>query len=311
MKVKNSNWARFYRREKVSHYLNKYFNIYMNSYKFSGEIDYQQIDFILRKFWRDGCVAMFPLTARVNDKRLPVTNDEHPNGIPVFTAFCPNGWNIYDFPTDVNLINSKGVNFIPTGAQIVDKDVVIGYIQRNKKGVAEFVENIVEDIVTCEMVLSININAHKMPWLIAVDPDSEKKMRELYDKIKEDNPELFLSSEDVNNLKVLTSGAPFIIDKLYNYKQARENELREFFGLNNVGVGEKKEHLISAEVEANDDVVESTGGCLLDPMKEFFQRGKDVFGITINVEYRESVKPNTQDFTQEEEDEEDESQMFE
>lgn len=303
-----SHWSDAYRREKNHHYINKYYNIFMNNYKFSGEIDYQQIDFILRKFWRDGCVACFPLMVQVKDQSLPITTEEHPNGTPVFTMFNPNGWNIYDFPTSVNLVNSKGVNFIPTTPQVVDKDVVIGYIQRNKKGVAEFVETIVDDIVQCEILIMLNMNAHKMPWLIVSTPDSEKKMREFYNKLKNDDPEIFVSSEDAQNIKILTSGAQYIIDKLYNYKMARENELREFFGQNNIGVGEKKEHLITSEVDANNDVVEVSGGCLIDPMKEFFQRVKDVFGIEINVEIRESEKPNStyENSIDEMEDEEDE-----
>ncbi len=306
MKEKSYKWSIDFKAEKRHLYINKYFNIFMNFYKFSGDIDYQQIDFILRKFWRDGCVAMFPLTAKVKDEKLPVKSKEHPNGIPVFTQFQPNGWNIYDFPTSVNLVNSKGVKFIPSTPQVVDKDVVIGYIQRNKKGVADFVENIVEDIVACEMLIYLNLNAHKMPWLIAVDPDSEKKMKELFRKIMNDDSELYISAEDVNNIKILLSGAPFIIDKLYNYKMARENEIREYFGHNNVGVGEKKEHLISAEVEANNEIVESSSGCLIDPMKEFFERGREVFGFDIKVEIRENNQ--VQYNAEQEEEVEDESQ---
>lgn len=303
--IKGISNASVFRERKKQMYINKYFNLYMNRYKFSGDIDYQQIDFILRKFWRDGAVAMFPLRAE-KGKGEVVRSEQHPNGEAVFTPFAPNGWNIYDWPVSVNLINTKGVPFIPVGEQVVDEDVVIGYIQRNKKGVAEFVENIVDDIVTAEMVIYINLNSHKMPWLIAVDPESEKKMKDLYNKLKNDEPELFIASDEAKNFKALTSGATYIIDKLYNYKMARENELREFFGQNNVGVGEKKEHLISDEVQANDQLVATSEGCLIDPLKEFFERGRKTFGFDIDVEIREVEQMNTSTMTDEEMNEEDE-----
>ena len=189
----------------------------MNNYVFEGDIDYQQVDFILRKFWENGSIAGFKLPMSEGSK-------DHPQGLAVFTPFAPNGWNIYDWPISVNLINTRGVRFIPTGVQQVDKDVVIGYIQRNKKGVGFFVDSIVQDIVVIDMVIRINLNAHKMPYLVVVDPLSEKKMKALYDKIKDDDPELFISSDEANNFKALVSGAPFILDKLYNLKQAKENE---------------------------------------------------------------------------------------
>ena len=274
--IEGKNWAVAYRRNKYSFYINKYFSLYMNNYVFEGDIDYQQVDFILRKFWENGCIAGFKLKGSEG-------STEHPQGLAVFTPFAPNGWNIYDWPISVSLINTRGVRFIPTGIQQVDKDVVIGYIQRNKKGVGFFVDSIVQDIVVLDMVIRINLNAHKMPYLVVVDPLSEKKMKALYDKIKDDDPELFISSDEANNFKALVSGAPFILDKLYNLKQAKENELREFLGLDNMGLNEKKEHLITSELESNDNITEASEGCLIDSMNEFFERFEKLTGIHIRA----------------------------
>ena len=287
------NWSNAYRRNKYSFYINKYFALYMNNYVFEGDISYQQIDFILRKFWENGCIAGF---------KLPYSegSTKHPQGLVVFTPFAPNGWNIYDYPISVNLINTRGVDFIPTGVQIVDEDCVIGYIQRNKKGVGFFVDSLVQDIVTIDMVIRINLNAHKMPWLIVVDPLSERKMKELYEKLKEDDPELFISSDESNAMKSLVSGAPYIIDKLYNLKQAKENELREFLGLDNMGLNEKKEHLITSELESNDNVTEASEGCLIDPMNEFFERLEKLTGIHIRAHINKKEDTDVDDLNEQE-----------
>ena len=303
MELNGKNWSVKYRRNKYSFYINKYFSLYMNNYVFEGDIDYQQIDFILRKFWENGCIAGFKLEGTEGSTK-------HPQGLAVFTPFAPNGWNIYDWPISVSLINTRGVDFIPSGIQQVDKDVVIGYIQRNKKGVEFFVDSIVQDIVILDMVIRINLNAHKMPYLIVVDPLSEKKMKALYDKIKDDDPELFLASDEANNFKALVSGAPFILDKLYNLKQAKENELREFLGLDNMGLNEKKEHLITSELESNDNITEASEGCLIDPMNEFFERFEKLTGIHIRVHINkvetEEDAEDVDDESQEEEDTQDE-----
>lgn len=296
--IEGKNWSTAYRRNKYSFYINKYFSLYMNNYVFEGDIDYQQVDFILRKFWENGSIAGFKLPMSEGSK-------DHPQGLAVFTPFAPNGWNIYDWPISVNLINTRGVRFIPTGVQQVDKDVVIGYIQRNKKGVGFFVDSIVQDIVVIDMVIRINLNAHKMPYLVVVDPLSEKKMKALYDKIKDDDPELFISSDEANNFKALVSGAPFILDKLYNLKQAKENELREFLGLDNMGLNEKKEHLITSELESNDDITEASEGCLIDSMNEFFERLENLTGIHIRAHINK-VEDNEEEIDVDEESKEEE-----
>ena len=79
-----------------------------------------------------------------------------------------------------------------------------------------------------------------------------------------------------------------------------ENEIREFLGLDNVGVGEKKEHLISDEVESNNQVVETSKDALIDCLKEFTRRIKEVLGMTIEVKINKTEEPN-----QEEDDEDD------
>lgn len=295
------NWADAYRKNKYSYYINKYFSLYMNNYVFEGDIDYQQIDFILRKFWETGMIAGFKLKGSEGAT-------QHPQGLAVFTPFAPNGWNIYNWPISVSLINTRGVRFIPTGTQIVDKDCVIGYIQRNKKGVGFFVDSIVQDLVVIDMVIRINLNAHKMPWLVVVDPLSEKKMKALYEKIKDDDPELFLESEDTNNFKSLVSGAPFILDKLYNLKQAKENEIREFLGLDNMGLNEKKEHLITSELESNDNITEASEGCLIDPMNEFFERLEKLTQIHIRARINKVESEESEKDVDDEDKEEEETQ---
>ena len=147
-----------------------------------------------------------------------------------------------------------------------------------------------------------------MPYLIVVDPLSEKKMKALYDKIKDDDPELFIESDEANNFKALVSGAPFILDKLYNLKQAKENELREFLGLDNMGLNEKKEHLITSELESNDNITEASEGCLIDSMNEFFERFEKLTGIHIRAHINKVETEEEEADVDEESQEEEETQ---
>lgn len=264
-------------REKIVHfYTNKYFNLYMNSVKWKG-IDYKERDFIMKKLWCLGTFACFKLKESEG-------STDYPNGKPIFTPYASSRFNIYDFPIEVNLINTRGVSFIPTTRQKVDKDVVLFYAQRNHKPVFQLVKFYIQKIADVEMVIYMNLKAHKTPVIVGVTPESKKRMEDFMNDIEMDKYKLFMDVEDKNSITALVSGAPYIIDKLYSYKSALENELKEYLGLNNMGLNEKKEHLITSEVESNDEVVEASGECFIDVLKEGCQTTKDVLGMDISVE---------------------------
>lgn len=282
----------FSRKKIKSFYILKYFNLYMNAYKFTG-IDYQQKDFLLRKMWAMGRIACF---------RLASATANHPNGAVVFCPFATSKLNIYDFPVEVSLIKLKNVNFIPTAPQKVDEQVVIGFAQRNKHSVLEMVLPLIEKLVDVEMTLRTSLKSQKTPWLVAYTPESEQQKTIMKDNLDSDEPYLFMESDDINNFKAIVSGANYNCDKLYNLKCAYENEIKEYLGINNLGVNEKKEHLIGDEININQEIIESHGECFLDCLKEFCERINDVLGYQISVELN---KPDSIEYEQVDEEEED------
>lgn len=283
----------------LNFYLNKYYSLFMNRFKFKG-VDYQQADFILRKMWGTGTICAFKMKETIG-------SNEHPQGLLVFVPYEPNGWNIYDYPTSVHYMNTKGVKFIPYTEQVVDKDCVIGWCQRNKKSVKELVTYYIMKIVNIELVIDLNLNAHKMPYVIGAAPEDTKVLEEVMRLLQNNEPQLFVNVQDVDKLKALVSGAPYILDKLYDLKQAIENELREYLGLDNLGGSQKKEHLITAEVESNNQVIQASGNNFIDCMKEFFERIRDVLGVDVDVEINEEKEDvENQPDNQEEEETQDE-----
>lgn len=256
-------------------FLNKYYNLYMNSLKWTG-IDNEQVDFIMRKFWSVGSIASFIAKG--------TKGEEYPQGMIVFTEYAPCMYNIYDFPIEATLVNNRGVPFIPMTPQKINTDIVIGYAQRNKKGISELVNYYISKLTNIEITIQVNLIAQKSPWLLGTTPENQNKMEEFWSNLISDNPKLFASIEDVEKAKALISGAPYTIDKLYNYKVAVENELREYLGLTNLGVSEKKEHLITEEVKSNNEVTSRSSECILNPLQEFCERIKMYLGYDISVE---------------------------
>ena len=274
-----------------NYYLLKYYNLFMNAYKFTG-LDYQQKDFLLRKLWSVGTLASF---------KLDVKTDESPEGLLVLCPYASMKLNIYSFPTEVNLIALRPVNFIPKTPQVVDKDVVLVWGQRNKRPILELVDHLVEKITDVEMTLRTNLKANKTPWIIGYTPESANQREMMRTALDQDEPYLFMETQDVNQYKALLSGVNYNCDKLYALKQCYENELREYLGIDNLGVNEKKEHLITAEIDSNNEAIQSSGECFLDCLKEWCERVKEVLGYTISVELN---KPDEIEYNESGEEEE-------
>lgn len=169
----NANKSLLSRRQLKSVLMNQKYNLYMNNYEFGGDLDYQQKEYILLQMWSIGAIACFKLAGSEGASA-------HPQGLGVFCPFAPGYWNIYNWPTKVSLINTRGVKFIPAGLKEVDKEVVIGYAQRNRKPVKDIVESYIDRIVDVLMVIRTNLKTLKMPWLLVSNPEDQEKLKTLF-----------------------------------------------------------------------------------------------------------------------------------
>ena len=160
------------------------------------------------------------------------------------------------------------------------------------------------------MLINIAEKAQKTPWLIAVPPGSEKKVREFQNALEADEPTLFFEIDDFDP-KALISGAPYLIDKLYNYKQAVFGEALTFFGVSNLGNIEKNERMITDEVNANNELTYHCADTFKQPLQEFIERTNEVlkhdFELIENAVNYNTVKKGVfgEDKNEDEGDEED------
>lgn len=218
------------RAEIKQHYINKYFNMFLNSHRFT-KLDGKQNNYIMRKFWSDGSVGSFIVEGTKFNPEIPSVNS-YPNGMIAFCPFAPTLYDIYDYPIQAQLVQSRGAKFIPTYPMPVDTEdgVIIGYIQKNKKSILSDVEYFVEKLVDIELTIRSQLKSHKVPWLIATTPENETRMKRLFERLDNDEEVLWLSADEVDLIKTLQGNNSYIIDKLYNFQQSINNELLTFLG---------------------------------------------------------------------------------
>ena len=288
------------------YYLTKYFNLFMGAYKFTG-ITPQQQDYILRKLWSEGKISAFIVEGtKLEAGEVPTSTNQYPNGMIAFVPFAPFMFDIYDWPIQVNLVRVRGATFIPDEPQVVNRDVVIGYAQKSKKPVLAIVDFYLQKIVDVEMTIRVQLKSHKVPWLVGTTPENEAKLKALFDKVENDDEVLYVSANEIKDMTTLQGGNAYIIDKLYSYKQALENELLTYLGIDNIGIMEKKEHLITDEVNSNNDLINDHSDNFLSCLKHFCEEIKEYLGYPISVEATSSPVSANEDYEENEEQEEEE-----
>ena len=289
------------------YYTEKFFNKWMNKYMFP-QLNYQQSHYIMKKFWSIGTIACSKISSA--DETLAGLMDDGELDMKeskiIFTPWAfTDRYNIYDFPTHVTLINTRGVSFITSKILETDKEVVIGYAQKNHKPVFSSIEAKIDELVDVEMKKRVSRKAQSQPWLFAFSPEDFVQAKKLQEQMENDEPYLFAPFNEVDKVKGITSGAPYVVDKFEQDRQKIENDILTMLGVNNVGIGEKKEHLIVDEVNANNEDIEQQSISYKSEIEDFFERINKVFGYKIDVIDMNEIFKEAEDEVDEKEDDED------
>ena len=134
--------------------------------------------------------------------------------------------------------------------------------------------------------IDLNIEAQKTPILITCPENQKLSLKNVYEQYKGNAPVIYTDSEfNLDSVKVLKTDAPFVVDKLTLYKHDIWNEVMTFLGVNNSNQ-DKKERLVANEVDANDEQIEQARFNMLDARKDACKKINDMFGLNIDVKFR-------------------------
>ena len=132
-----------------------------------------------------------------------------------------------------------------------------------------------------EQTAFTNIKAQKTPVLLLVDETQRLMMENLYSQYDGNKPFIFGDKKQINQdtLKAIRTDAPFIADKITDYKKEIWNEALTFLGINNIMV-DKKERLITDEANSNNELINLNLQSYLAPRQEACRQFNEKFGLT-------------------------------
>lgn len=192
--------------------------------------------------------------------------------------------NIYELPTKLHCYSMQ---------YSADRNVYEGFKEENPNNQCVLVMNNWERIPTVNTIelfayrlylaqrsCDVNVMATRTPVLILGTEKQKLTMENLYNKYDGNQPFIFGDKDIISNdmLKAINTQAPYVTDKLSEYKKEIWNEFLSFIGVNNIDV-EKKERLITGESSANNEVINLNLQSYLAPRKEACKKFNELFGL--------------------------------
>lgn len=147
-----------------------------------------------------------------------------------------------------------------------------------------------EDLAHIKMVTRINIDAQKTPVILSANDNTKLSIQYLYDQYDGNAPVIITHEHaDPDTIKVHKSEAPFVADKLNDYRNMLWNEAMTYLGIKNAN-SDKKERLITDEVQSNDEQIESSTNIYLKSRQEACKLINNLYGLNVSVNIREGIK---------------------
>lgn len=196
------------------------------------------------------------------------------------------GLNIYDYPTslhcyshDLSEDRSLYVGLI-NDETVEDNECIL--VQNNWDSIPTYdtIFLFARRLANCDRVSDVNLDRQRTPWIILVDEKQRLTVENMINQVNSNNTNVVGNKGNLNpdTFKSIDIRAPFVIDKIQEYKRQIWNELLTFFGINNLA-DEKKERMIESEINSNNEIINLNLQSFFAPRQEACNLFNEKFGL--------------------------------
>ena len=216
---------------------------------------------------------------------------DHPDfGLTVLRSSSRENLNIYGEPTKLTLtgFNEHLTVMMDECVRILNNDLGLP----TQENILYYARRMAE----IDDIIMQNLRQQRVPYLFATDENNSFSMKTLYDKMYQGEPAIFVDKEMLNgqpeNIMVIPTNAPYLVDKLQIQKQEMERELLTFLGINNTL--EKKERLLQDETNSNNQFIKMSSDIGFKQRQLACQMMNEMFNLNVTVretqdEFQEEV----------------------
>lgn len=245
--------------------LTKYYQMLaLNRYKWENLPNGIESRYIEQMLYDNGECAMF----------------DHPDlGLCVLRSSSRENLNIYGEPTKLTVtgFNEHRIVMMDECVRILNNDLALPSLEHIVYYARRMAE--IDDIIMQ------NLRQQRVPYLFATDENNALSMKTLYNRIYQGEPAIFIDKEmlkgEPENIMVIPTIAPYLVDKLQIQKQEMERDLLTFLGINNTL--EKKERLIVDETNSNNQFIKMASDIGFKQRQLACEQMNEMFGLNVNV----------------------------
>lgn len=228
---KNFNRTGFKNTYGYQYYLNRLVELAMTMFKWEGLPETIDVRFLELTLLRNGACVFF--------------KDETLGYLALPVAFGGK-LNLYEIPT---MRRAYAVNGYSNN--LTEENSVLIYNNYIHTATLPDLKMFADILYEYDRIISVNTGAQKTPCLITCDESQRVTMLNMYMQYEGNSPVIYgTKSINPDSIKAISTGAPYISDKIYQLKTQYWNEALTTLGISNVNIV-KKERLVSDEVTRN------------------------------------------------------------
>lgn len=192
--------------------------------------------------------------------------------------------NIYGLPTLLNCFsysyNSMRNLYVPDSGEGKDGECILVMNTFERVPTCATIELFAYRLAEAQRTADINIKAQRTPILIPTDQKQYFTLKKMYEEYDGNTPAIFADKNLItpDALKAIKTDAPFIAQQIMDYKREIWNEFLTTLGVSNLS--EKRERMVSAETDSNNEVVNLNLQSFLIPRQKAADEFNKKFGLT-------------------------------
>lgn len=190
-------------------------------------------------------------------------------------------FNVYNLPTVYHIFTASGYQ-----AERTMKDAVIIYNNYLHQPTSRTIMLFAYRLYNIERTIDINLNQLKHPFVITAPENQILSFKNLWKQVSENDPMIVADAKfDLNQIQAIMTGVKNETISLNDLKHQYMNEALTFLGINNSNT-DKKERLITSEVNANNEQLLCSRDVMLNARKEACKQINKMFGLNVDVRFR-------------------------
>lgn len=271
--------GRRFKQFEESLYLNKlYYDYYfqaiqeyaISSFKYENMPDTCDVRFLEMAFFKKGAAVFF---------QEDVTGD--------FLTLIAVGGSSLDMYGNWARYYGKGAATYRS-RDLTPADSVLMFNNMNHTGGWMIADKFARELSEIDRTISVNLRNTRQPKLILCDQNQKESMKQLIMQVDGGYNNIFADKTfDLEAIRVLDTGAPYLVDKLQEEKKEKWSECMERLGIPSNTVN-KKERFVT------DEILVSQGGTISARNSRLFERQKacdkinEMFGLDLTVDFNDA-----------------------